>query len=151
MIYGIIFGIFIFSLFSVAPVTLYIIEERIHDTMSIKEEQKIIKLFKKYGIEQTGNGMAIMYTMNDRYTKLNGIIGDRYKEVRINVRKEKFKIVFELEPDLSTQKELGISSVRIRTIKNFNKVFKNGIIEYFEERIKMKKLENKLNRIEEDF
>jgi len=154
MIYGIIFGIFIFSLFIVAPVTLYIVKERIHDTMSIKEEQKIIKLFKKYGIEQTGNGMEMYtYTMNDRYTKLNCFIGDGDKEVRIEVSKEKFKIVFELEPDLNMQKELGISTVKIRTIKNFNKVFKNGngIIEYFEERIKMKKLENKLKRIEEDF
>lgn len=73
MIYGILVGIFLFNLFMVASVILYIVEGRIHDTMSIREEQKIIKLFK------------------------------------------------------------------------------NGIIEYFEERIKMKKLENKLNRIEEDF
>lgn len=128
-------------------ICIYIVEARIEDTMSIKEEQKIIKLFKKYGIDQTGSGM----TQSDRYTELNGFIGNRDKEVRIEVRKKKFKIVFELEPDLSMQKELGITSVRICTIKYFNKVFKNGIIEYFEERIKMKKLKNKLNRIEEDF
>ena len=149
MIYGILVGIFLFNLFIVVPVILYIVERRIHDTMSIREEQKIIKLFKKYGIEQCGSGMAAH--SGGRYTVLYGIIGDRDKAVRIEVRKEKFKIVFELVPDLSMQKELGISTVRIRTIKNFNKVFKNGIIEYFEERIKMKKLENKLSRIEEDF
>lgn len=147
MIYGILVGIFMFNLFIVVPVILYIVEERIHDTMSIKEEQKIIKLFKKYGIEQCGSGM----NTNNRYTVLYGIIGDRDKEVRIEVRKKKFKIVFEIEPDLSMQKELDVSLVRIRTIKNFNKVFKNGIIEYFEEKIKMKKLKNKLSRIEEDF
>lgn len=128
-------------------ICIYIMEARIEDTMSIKEEQKIIKLFKKYGIEQTESRM----TTGDRYTELGGIIGNTDKEKRIEVKKEKFKIVFELEPDLSIQKELGISSVSVRTIKNFNKVFKNGIIEYFDERIKMKKLENKLNRIEEDF
>jgi hypothetical protein len=128
-------------------ICIFIAESGIENTMSNKEEQKIIKLFKKYGIDQTGSGMI----QGDRYTVLYGIIGNRGKEVRIEVRKEKFKIVFELEPDLNMQKELGITSVRIRTIKNFNKVFKNGIIEYFEERIKMKKLENKLNRIEEDF
>lgn len=151
MINGIIFGIFIFAIaiiiFIIPCMCVYIVEERINDTMSEKEEQKIIKLFKKFGIEQCGNGI----NTNNRYTVLYGIIGDRDKEVRIEVRKKKFKIVFELEPDLSIQKELGISTVRIRTIKNFNKVFKNGIIEYFEERIKMKKLENKLSRIEEDF
>jgi hypothetical protein len=141
---GISIGVFIL----VMPwICIFICERRIEDTMSIKEEQKIIKLFKKYGIDQTGSGM----TQGDRYTELGGIIGNRGKEVRIEVRKEKFKIVFELEPDLSIQKDLGISSVIVRTIKNFNKVFKNGIIEYFDERIKMKKLENKLNRIEEDF
>lgn len=134
-------------LFITPWICIYIVEARIEDTMSIKEEEKIIKLFKKYVIKQTGRGMK----PGDRYTVLYGIIGDTDKEVRIEVRKEKFKIVFELEPDLSIQKELGITSVRIRTIKNFNKVFKNGIIEYFNERIKMKKLENKLNRIEEDF
>jgi len=134
-------------IFVIPWIYIYIVEARIEDTMSIKEEEKIIKLFKKYGIEQTESSM----TTDDRYTVLYGIISDRDKEVRIEVRKEKFKIVFELEPDLNMQKELGISTVRIRTIKNFNKVFKNGIIEYFDERIKMKKLENKLNRIEEDF
>jgi hypothetical protein len=128
-------------------ICIFIGERRIDDTMSIKEEQKIIKLFKKYGIEQTGSGM----TMSDRYTELDGIIGNRGKEVRIEVRKKKFKIVFKLEPDLSIRNELGISSVCVTKIKYFNKVFKNGIIEYFEERIKMKKLENKLNRIKEDF
>ena len=106
-----------------------------------------IKLFKKYGIEQTGSSG----TIQGRYTKLDGIIGNIGKEVRIEVRKKKFKIVFELEPDLSIQKDLGLSSVSVITIKNFNKVFKNGIIEFFEERIKIKKLENKLNRIKEDF
>ena len=137
-----------FMLFVIMPwICICIVDSRIADTMSIKEEQKIIKLFKKYGIDQTESRM----NTDDRYTELGGIIGNRGKEVRIEVRKEKFKIVFELEPDLSIRNELGISSVSIRTIKNFKKKKKNGIIEYFNERIKMKKMENKLNRIEEDF
>ena len=140
--------IFILNLFIVILfIGIYIVDARIADTISIKEEQKIIKLFKKYGINQTGSGM----TPSDRYTELDGIIGYAGKEVRIEVRKKKFKIVFELEPDLSIRNELGISSVRLCTSKYFNKVFKNGIIEYFEEKIKMKKMENKLNRIMEDF
>lgn len=147
MIAEIVSIIIVAIVFVIPWIGIYIVEAQIEDTMSIKEEQKIIKLFKKYGIEQCGSGM----NTNNRYTVLYGIIGDRDKEVRIEVRKKKFKIVFELEPDLSMQKELDISLVRIRTIKNFNKVFKNGIIEYFEERIKMKKLKNKLSRIEEDF
>lgn len=147
MIAEIVSIIIVAILFVIPWIGIYIVDVQIEDTMSIKEEQKIIKLFKKYGIEQCGSGM----NTNNRYTVLYGIIGDRDKEVRIEVRKEKFKIVFELEPDLNMQKELGISTVRISTIKNFNKVFKNGIIDSFEERIKMKKLKNKLNRIEEDF
>lgn len=147
MIAEIVSIIIVAIVFVIPWIGIYIVEAQIEDTMSIKEEQKIIKLFKKYGIEQTGSGM----TPNNRYTVLYGIIVDRDKEIRIEVRKEKFKIVFKLEPDLSIRNELGISTVRISTIKNFNKVFKNGIIEYFEERIKMIKLENKLSRIEEDF
>ena len=142
--------IFIVAIIFLMPwICIFIAESGIENTMSNKEAQKIIKLFKKYGIEQTES----IGTIHGRYTDLNGFIGDRDIEVRIEVKKKKFKIVFELEPDLNMQKELGISSVRILTIKNFNKVFKNGneIIEYFEERIKMKKLENKLKRIEEDF
>ena len=140
--------IFIVAILFVMPwICIFIAESGIVDTMSNKEEQKIIKLFKKYGIEQTGSSG----TIQGRYTKLDGIIGNIGKEVRIEVRKKKFKIVFELEPDLSIQKDLGLSSVSVITIKNFNKVFKNGIIEFFEERIKIKKLENKLNRIKEDF
>ena len=147
MIAEIVSIIIVTILFVIPWIGIYIVEAQIEDTLSIREEQKIIKLFKKYGIEQCGSGM----NTNNRYTVLYGIIGDRDKEVRIEVRKKRFKIVFEIEPDLSMQKELDISFVRISTIKNFNKVFKNGIIDYFEERIKMKKLENKLNRIEEDF
>ena len=141
-------SIFIVAILFVIPwICIYIVEARIEDTMSIKEEQKIIKLFKKYGIEQTASRM----TSGNRYTELNGIIVNRNKEISIEVKKEKFKIVFELEPDLSIRNELCISSIRVCTIKYFNKVFKNGIIEYFEKEIKMKKLENKLNRIKEDF
>lgn len=147
MINVIICSIILITFIVIPFIGIYIVDGRIEDTMSIKEEQKIIKLFKKYGIKQCGSGMST----NNRYTVLYGIISNRDKEIRIEVKKEKFKIVFEVEPDLSMQKELDISLVRIRTIKNFNKVFKNGIIEYFEERIKMKKLKNKLSRIEEDF
>ena len=123
----------------------YIENNRIYETMSDKEYQKIKELFKEYGITQTGNG--ILLVDGNRYTELVGNI----KGIRIKVFKKKFRFIVKLEPDLSMQQELGISAVNIYSIRYFNKLCKNGIIEYFEERIKMKKLENKLNRIEEDF
>lgn len=140
MIYGIIIGSIIF-IFLV--VYFYMVDTRLDDTMSKEEYQKIKELFKKYGINQTGNGINQDY----RYTNVYGYI----KGIKIKVSKKDFKFQFRLEPDLSISEEFGISLVTCSTIMEFNNVFKNGIIEYFETQIKMKKMENKLNKINEDF
>lgn len=51
MIAEIVSIIIVAILFVIPWIGIYIVDAQIEDTMSIKEEQKIIKLFKKYGIE----------------------------------------------------------------------------------------------------
>lgn len=87
------------------------------------------KLFKEYGIRFVGNAIC-----HNRYTAIHGFIENSKIEVRISVMKEKFRIIFNIACDNG-------QNFKIKSFKSFNKKFKNGVLNYFEEQIKLKEIE----------